>query len=233
MKNTSKKTLANENTEIAKFTEAIDKVISERGADDVGVRSAYNYVCGLHYNKINILYSSGAPLEEIKKFHTKIIDIMEKSWHAESGYVEMLWMIAIGIMLEVSVEEKTRLEKLILKDELDDGLINFLVKSYNKEWEFDSPEVKFSNPYAYLMKAIQSADHKHSLKYLKAYLVNKWYVGHHDMGWYDSHKVKDDFIYSGYWSFESGAIAKILELDDRSLKDTPYYPYDLVHYQTS
>ncbi|MDD7379168.1 MAG: DUF1911 domain-containing protein [Lachnospiraceae bacterium] len=37
--------------------------------------------------------------------------------------------------------------------------------------------------------------------------------------------------YYGYWSFEAGAIAKILNLDDSSLKDVPYYPYDLVHYK--
>ncbi|MDR4190445.1 hypothetical protein COL87_26390 [Bacillus pseudomycoides] len=38
-------------------------------------------------------------------------------------------------------------------------------------------------------------------------------------------------IFSGYWSFESGAIAKILNLDDSTLRDTPYYPYDMVHYR--
>ena len=40
-----------------------------------------------------------------------------------------------------------------------------------------------------------------------------------------------DGIYYGYWSFEAGAIAKKLHLDDTSLKNVPYYPYDLVHYK--
>ncbi|MEH7450841.1 PoNe immunity protein domain-containing protein, partial [Bacillus toyonensis] len=48
--------------------------------------------------------------------------------------------------------------------------------------------------------------------------------------WYDAHENKHD-IYSGYWSFESGAIAKILKLDDSTLKDSSYYPYDMVHCQ--
>ncbi|WP_149023628.1 PoNe immunity protein domain-containing protein [Listeria rocourtiae] len=38
-------------------------------------------------------------------------------------------------------------------------------------------------------------------------------------------------IYSGYWSYESGAIAKVLQLDDEVLKEVKYYPYDLVHYK--
>ena len=46
----------------------------------------------------------------------------------------------------------------------------------------------------------------------------------------DSHKSSEN-VYYGYWSFEAGAIAKILNLDDSSLKDVPYYPYDLVHYK--
>ena len=30
-------------------------------------------------------------------------------------------------------------------------------------------------------------------------------------------------------SFESGAMVKVLGLDDSEWKDVPYYPYDLVH----
>ena len=32
----------------------------------------------------------------------------------------------------------------------------------------------------------------------------------------------------GYWSFESGALVKILGLDDSSLKEVQYYPYDML-----
>ena len=59
-----------------------------------------------------------------------------------------------------------------------------------------------------------------------------WYVGHKNMGWYDIHKAKEK-LYYGYWSFEAGAIAKILNLDDSNLKDVQYYPYDLVHYKSN
>ena len=31
--------------------------------------------------------------------------------------------------------------------------------------------------------------------------------------------------------FEADAIAKILEIDDTNLRDTIYYPYDLVHFE--
>lgn len=65
---------------------------------------------------------------------------------------------------------------------------------------------------------------------LKEYLEKYWYDSNEDAGWYDTHKHRDD-IYSGYWSYDSGAVAKILGLDGSSLKNVPYYPYDMVHYK--
>ena len=50
------------------------------------------------------------------------------------------------------------------------------------------------------------------------------------LGGHDDHKSKWN-IHTGYWSFESGALVKILGLDDSTLKDQPYYPYDMVHWK--
>ena len=63
---------------------------------------------------------------------------------------------------------------------------------------------------------------------LEKYLKEDWYNKEYEC--YEAHK-SDQNIYYGYWSFEAGAIAKILNLDDSNLKDVPYYPYDLVHYK--
>ena len=86
----------------------------------------------------------------------------------------------------------------------------------------------FSDPYEHLKRIIQERNNKEQL--LKDYLQNNWYQGHKEMAWYDIHKAKEK-LYYGYWSFESGAIAKILDLDDINLKNVKYYPYDLVHYK--
>lgn len=67
-------------------------------------------------------------------------------------------------------------------------------------------------------------------KLMEKYLIEEWYAGHKDMGGYDCHKHHEK-LYFGYWIFESGAIVKILELDDSILKNVPYYPYDMVHFK--
>ena len=59
-------------------------------------------------------------------------------------------------------------------------------------------------------------------------LLAEWY--NEDCGCYEAHKSKQN-IYYGYWSFEAGAIAKILKINDTQLRDTQYYPYDMVHYK--
>ena len=41
------------------------------------------------------------------------------------------------------------------------------------------------------------------------------------------HKANID-NYCGYWSFESGAICKIMGLTPEDFKDMDYFPYDLV-----
>ncbi|WP_240515012.1 PoNe immunity protein domain-containing protein [Bacillus cereus] len=133
-------------------------------------------------------------------------------------------------MLDVSQKHIIELEKLVEKEELNDYLIDFLLNYRNENWEGNTAEFIFADPYESIYRVINADSKEESVDKLKEYLEKKWYKGHNDTGWYDSHENKND-IYNGYWSYESGAIAKILKLDDSSLKNTPYYPYDMVHYQ--
>lgn len=60
------------------------------------------------------------------------------------------------------------------------------------------------------------------------FLEEDWYREHRQFGWYNSHTNKHN-TYSGYWSFETAAVVKIMELDDSNFIDNQYYPKDLVH----
>ena len=80
------------------------------------------------------------------------------------------------------------------------------------------------------LKTIVEGGKEFACDELKKYLKEEWYEAHRECYWYGSHKSSKS-IYYGYWSFEAGAIAKILQLDDSGLKDAPYYPYDLIHYK--
>ena len=52
-----------------------------------------------------------------------------------------------------------------------------------------------------------------------------WYYSHSDAPWYNNH-TKD--TYKGYWSFDTAATCKIKGIYDERLKDSEYFPYDLL-----
>lgn len=223
--------LAYENARIEKFTGALKQVIAERGENDKGARSGYRFLQNFYFNKLNGLYSIGAPIEEIELLFPEIIHVMKKEWDADGGYVQILWMISIGIMIEAPEEQMKELENIINECRFNDILLDTLIHSYNSNWEIKSTKFQFDIPYSFLQNVIDSNTKEEALSYLKKYLTEKWYVGHEDSGWYDSHNSKEE-TYSGYWSFESGAITKVMGLDDIKLKDMQFYPYDLVHYKS-
>ena len=177
-------------------------------------------------------YSVGLEVSQLLNDYEKSISFMEKGWEAESGYVEMVWMLSIGIMLEVNDENFNKLAELVKRDKLDDFLVNFLIKIRKSDWDFNSKTFRFTKPYKAIEEVIELSfsNKEEAVKRLKKYLQKEWYSGHRDTGWHNDHKSKWG-VHFGYWSFESGALVKILGLDDTSLKDVSYYPFDMVHYK--
>ncbi|EOP23545.1 MULTISPECIES: PoNe immunity protein domain-containing protein [Bacillus] len=223
-----------EEKRIEKFLLLVEKVIEERGKDDKGVKNGYIALQGYHFNKLRAMYSAGCSIQTIRDFLPEVINIMEKVWNKESGYIRMLWMISIAVMLNVEDKEFNRLIAMVRKEGLNDYLINYFIAFRNSEPSDFYEQSEFYVQYLYfkLKEVIESnkISQENSIKNLEKYIKEYWYKGHLEEAWYDAHENKHD-IYSGYWSFESGAIAKILKLDDSTLKDSSYYPYDMVHCQ--
>lgn len=222
--------LNRQNNRIEKYKELAMKVKNERPNDLGSIKRAYGYIESICIDKFNCLYSMGRPMEVLRDFYPEIIEAMKKGWSGKYRYIDLLWVLSIGIMLDVSKDYIIELEKLVEKEKLNDYLIDFLFSYKDENWEGNTTEFIFVDPYKSIYRVVNAKNKEESVKELKEYLEGKWYKGHSDTGWYDSHENKND-IYNGYWSYESGAIVKILKLDDSSLKNTLYYPYDMVHYQ--
>jgi hypothetical protein len=160
------------------------------------------------------------------------ISLMEKSWKAESGYVQLIWILSMGIMLEIENKYFETLKNLADRENLNDFLVDFLLKSKIPEHDKQSLDFEHKTPYKATSEIVELAkkDKDKAVERLKSYLSKEWYKGHSDMGWYNSHKSKWN-VHTGYWSFESGALVIILGLDDSPLKDIQYYPYDMVHWK--
>lgn len=176
--------------------------------------------------KMIATYTAGYAIEKFKEEYLKFVDSLVPVWHSNSGYDEMLWALSIGILLEVDETTFDKLVDLVKKDDPEDYLIDYLIQSRHPEWTIRI-NYNFPRPYGFTRKIIEEENSEQALKLLKEYLTKKWYPGHRDTGWYDLHKYNIDNYY-GYWSFESGALCKLKELDYKELEGFSYFPYDLV-----
>ncbi len=185
---------------------------------DIILRNAYQILISK--------YSVGYPVLELIPDYLQGVQFMKKGWNTDAGYVTMLWYLSIGVMLECH-KELQQLSILLKEHSVKDKFFSFLV---NNTQDYASEKLLWNTPYAGLIEVIELAktNKEKAVERLQKYLKKEWYKGHSDCGWYNDHKSKWG-VHFGYWSFESGALVKILGLDDSSLQGLPYYPYDMVH----
>lgn len=200
--------------------------------DNDRVRVQFEDLIRYNYQVLISKYSLGLPVGDIVADYRQGVSFMEKGWKSESGYVEMLWYLSMGIMLEIEQEVFDKLIDCVKKDNPQDFLTDFLINAKSDTYGKQNSKLLWNTPYKALLEVIDLANQdkgKATIR-LQKYLEKEWYRGHSDAGWYNDHKSKWG-IHFGYWSFESGALVKILGLDDSILKDQQYYPYDMVHWK--
>ena len=176
------------------------------------------------------LYSKGEATCNLMSEYQSLVNYMNKGWDKVGGYVQMIWMLSCGVMLNTPLPEFEKIVMLVKSQGLKDFLIDFLIQYRIPVWDISTNDLVDSRPYKALQDVISLSKHDkaEAVSRLKTYLCKEWYKGHSDCGWYDNHKTAA--IHFGYWSFESGALVKMLGLDDSSLKEVQYYPYDMVHW---
>ena len=171
-------------------------------------------------------YTAGYPIEDFKEEYINFVNSLLPVWQSNSGYLQMVWILSIGILLEINDEIFDQLVDLVKKDDPEDYLIDYLIQSRHPDWKIRI-NYNFPRPYGFTRKIIEEENAEQALKLLREYLTKKWYQGSRDAGWHDLHKINNKSYY-GYWSFEAGAICKIKGLDYKELEGVPYFPYDLV-----
>ncbi|MGN4542085.1 PoNi-like cognate immunity protein [Bacillus cereus group sp. MYBK95-2] len=190
------------------------------------------YLANFRYEMedIRAKYSSGEDVSVIEEdFYNAIYDL-ENTGSREIGYLSLIWMISLGILLETDKKNIERLKKIVDKKNVNDAVIDFLLCASDIGYTNMTNRYYKENPYAKMREIIEFAqtDKKEASKRLQTYMEKEWFKGHYDYEWKNAHKEPG---YVGYWSFETAAIVKILELDDTSLKGNNHYPYDLAHYK--
>ena len=214
------------NQRVIKFEKLLAELQKSNPEDDGLEMRGSIILAGIYREKFIALYSSGEEINnEMKEVYFKWLEKAEIVSNDEYSYVDLLWLVCITVLLDLQEELSERLSAMAKKLKMNDGFIEYLLNPSAENLK--NLSFFMAKPYSEWGKIVTAPDHK-KITLIKKYLTSKWYRSHDEEGWYDSH-LSNENIYSGYWSFESGAMVKVLGLDDSELKDVPYYPYDLVH----
>jgi len=200
-------------------------------------------------------YSLGHPINELKESLMKAIFYTHESWdgfwkiktgnptgsivlaqYGLDAYDQMLWMLSLGYLLDVSEADFKKLVEVIDRDGVKDFLFEFIIRAKLKDRRMIAKEsyqefFGVPNTFEKLRQAINKTDKAKVEKLVKEFITKDWYKNHKNASWYNSHKSKHD-IYFGYWSFETAAVVKIMGLDDSSFIHCQYYPKDLLRQET-
>jgi hypothetical protein len=184
---------------------------------------------------IKLKYSLGGGVNSlINEYENALINYL-KGWDKdEATYADMLDIVSLGILLEISNEKFQNLIDYViktdnntnLKDWHPDGLVWYLLNSRNIIDKKEENKIMFPKLYGKLFQIAQLPKLE-AEKAIKDYL-EVWYSLHQTDPWYNTHLR--DSGYSGYWAWEVAALVKVIGLNDSSFKDNPYYPYDMVHW---
>ncbi|WP_195980262.1 PoNi-like cognate immunity protein, partial [Clostridium butyricum] len=181
-------------------------------------------------DKMRAMYSRGDELKDFQEVWNNAVDALENLRKNTIGYLNLLWLVGIGILLEVPKEDMRKVEKCIKRQSTKDFVLQFLLNSY-LDCE-DEIELCFEkeNPYKKVVEIINLSfeDKKKASDRLTKYMNSEWFKGHYDYEWKNAHKEPG---YLGFWSFETAAIVKIFGLDDSKLKENNHYPYEFAHYK--
>ena len=199
---------------ISEYYELYKNIPSE---NQFGKTQCLGYIAHLYRNELVAMYSAGFPISQIRQVFQQCMETTMASVDECCSYHPILELLALAVLVDYDEPEVIR--NILMKAGIHNKLTDIFVHYLDENWVIGE-NVDWCPWYSDFCKC---PSEKRS-KFLEQYLSQKWYKDHKDDDWYNNHKSKS---YTGYWSFEVAALAKIYSVPDS--KDWPYYPYDLVH----
>ena len=215
-----------------------NEIISKGNQNDTN-SYIYYAIANNYMNLIKITYSLGDKIKDLRETYIVSLQFFLLGFESdEPMYFDILNRVALGFLLNISNENFQQLVDYVQRmdeqakpaDWTPDQLLWFILNSRLKKDEEQTHADKLAFPKLYkgLFKLTQISDAQEAKKALEDY-IGKWYNLNKNAPWYNSHLKKN--CYRGYWAWEVAAVAKIMHIDDSDLKDNPYYPYDMVHWE--
>ena len=178
--------------------------------------------------KLSALIAKYSRGDEIISLKNEFNEVLEKFLNIDNeeffSYSSNLEFLSLAVLLNIDSESIEKIGEIIHeKDSLTEFLVNCGTFS-------DPKHILYPKGWKKLFDVILVQNKEEQTKKLMDYINKRWYPINKVEGNLDNHE-SDQNVYFGYWCFEAGAVAKILNLDDPKLKGQQYYPYDMIHFK--
>ncbi len=220
-----------------KEIERLQKTIQQHSTPTDTSFDSFHYwsLAAKHCKLIELKYSRGVPVTGIADDYQKALLDYVKGWkEGEATYDDLLWMISLGILFDVPKDDFETLKDYTLKTDQNnnaqqwtpDALLWFLINKNLNLPQKNYYTLAYPDIYGNLYQ-LTGLPPTEVTELLKTYL-NDWYSLRKEAPWYNSHLKEKG--YSGYWAWEVAAVVKCMQINDEDLKDNPFYPYDMAHW---
>jgi len=198
------------------------------------------------YQRLFALYSKGESINEVENELILLLNLIPEFWGLNIGkakvrkegildeyllnpYQMALELMALGVLLRNRFV-LSKLRYLINRDNIKDALYDYFLSngkldSVKPPYIFDKKMSRIKDVHKNLRATLFTQNKIEQTQLIEEYLNNGF---HKENGpAYETHK-SSMVIYNGYWSFESGAISVLLDVDTETLRKSDYFPTDLV-----
>ena len=194
-----------------------------------------------------LLYSGGEDLSLVRDSMPALLNAVDDHLNnlgavlsafdlgTQTYYVEALWLLSLTRLLGLGEDGVERVANFYAADESNDGadeLFETLLAKLGRK-SFPAEGLIHEEPYRLLLDCIKAEPENRPA--LMAQFLKRWYKGQRECDWWGSHvprkgtKVLDTGFF-GYWAFEAALVTFLWDIDDRSYRDLPHYPKDLVEF---
>ena len=118
-------------------------------------------------------YSSGEDIEKLENDFIQLLNDMPLYWNGNSGYIDMLWMMALAILFDVSREKFGILSDLVTRYNRKDALLEFFV-NYKMHGSIEQLEGDYSFGFPYDKLTDIVANREKAVEKLKEYLEKEY-----------------------------------------------------------
>ncbi|WP_144428589.1 PoNe immunity protein domain-containing protein, partial [Defluviitalea phaphyphila] len=127
------------------------------------IRMTYRHSTMYEFRKINAMYSAGMPIEDLVEDVKYAIFCIEnyfefEDYCSENEYLRVLWLISLGILLEIDKNNIKRLANIVEKWGIEDFVIDYLLCASDIGWERLSNVYYKEHPYSKVREIIELAE---------------------------------------------------------------------------